>query len=429
MPEMPETQTLFVRLAVALALGLLIGVERGWKTRDLEPGQRVAGVRTFAVVGLLGGLSALLTLLTAPATLAAALVGAGLLLGLNHWYTLSRGQDIGSTTVVAALATFALGALAGFGQLAVSAAGAVVLTALLGVKRQLHALVARIEARELAAAVELLAISVVVLPVLPDRAFGPFDALNPYRIWWMVVLIAALSSLGYLTIKLAGPRRGVLLTGLMGGLASSTVTSINLARLAKGGEPQLQPLLAAGAVAAVATMYPRVLVIVAAVAPALLAELALPLGLATLAALVSVAWRARQTGPVDDPQALQPRNPFELTMALQFAAILTLVMLAARALRAWAGDAGLFALAAVSGLSDVDAIVLSLGTMLHDGETAARTATQGVLLAVLANTAVKPALIAAVGAPRMALHTLPPLIAAAAAAALGLLLPGWLPAP
>jgi uncharacterized membrane protein (DUF4010 family) len=299
----------------------------------------------------------------------------------------------------------------------------------LGVKRQRHALVARIEARELAAAVELLAISVVVLPVLPDQAFGPFDALNPYRIWWMVVLIAGLSSLGYLTIKLVGPRRGVLLTGLMGGLASSTVTAVNLARLAKGGEARLQPLLAAGAVAAVATMYPRVLVIVAAVAPPLLAELALPLVLATLAALASVAWRARQTGAVDDPQALQPRNPFELGMALQFAVILTLVMLAARALRAWAGDAGLLALAAVSGLSDVDAIVLSLGTMLQDGETAAHTATLGVLLAALANTAVKPALIAAVGAPRMALHTLPPLIAAAAAAAAGLLLPGWLPGP
>jgi len=268
---------------------------------------------------------------------------------------------------------------------------------------------------------------VVLLPVLPDQGYGPFEALNPYRIWWMVVLIAGLSFLGYVTIKVAGPQHGVILTGLMGGLASSTVTAINLARLSKSSEETAAPpLLAAGAVAAVATMYPRVLVIVAVVVPDLVPRLAWPLGLATVAALATVGWRWRQPAEIRDPDSLQPRNPFELSMALKFAALLTAVMLAARALQAWVGDAGLYALSVVSGLSDVDAIVLSLGTMWGDGEIAQTVATLGIVLAALANTAVKPALIAAVGAPRMALHTLLPLGAAAAAAVLGVYAPVWL---
>jgi uncharacterized membrane protein (DUF4010 family) len=417
---MPDTTVLFERLAVALAIGLLIGLERGWKTRELLEGQRVAGVRTFGVIGLLGGLSAVLTLLTNALTLGAALLGMTALLGLNHWYTLHRGEDIGSTTIIAAQATFALGALAGFGELTVAASAAVVLTLLLGVKTQLHGIVARLEERELMAVLQLLIISVVLLPVLPDQGYGPYGALNPYRIWWMVVLIAGLSFLGYIAIKTVGARRGVLLTGFMGGLASSTVTAINLARLARNSkEAAASPLLAAGAVGAVATMFPRVLVIVAVVAPDLLPALAWPLGLATVTALAATAWRWRHGEALSEPGALQPRNPFELRMALQFAALLTVVMLLARALKAWAGDTGLYVLAGISGLTDVDAITLSLAAMVGDQETTASVATLGIVLAAVANTLVKPILVTVVGARRMALHMLWPLLLSMAAAGVG----------
>jgi uncharacterized membrane protein (DUF4010 family) len=424
---MPETPILLERLAVALALGLLIGLERGWKAREIAEGRRVAGVRTFAVLGLLGGLAAVLALETGPLVLAAALLGAAAMLAVNLYVTLDSGADVGSTTVVAALATFALGALAGHGQLAVAAAVAVVLTAVLGVKQELHRFIQRIEPRELNAAIELLAISVVLLPVLPNQSYGPFDALNPYQIWWMVVLIAGLSFLGYATIKIVGVQRGVLLTGLMGGLASSTATAVNLARLGRAsGERAAQPLLAAGVVAAVATMYPRVIVIAGVVVPGLVPRLAWPLALATLVALLSVAWGWRRTAAIAEPEALQPRNPFELRMALQFGVLLTAIMLGARALKAWAGDAGVYALAGVSGLSDVDAIVLSLGSMWQGGEIAEQVAALGVVVAVVANTLVKPALVALVGAPRMALAMTGPLLAAGAAAVAGVFLPGWL---
>lgn len=420
---MPEAPVLMERLAVALAIGLLIGLERGWKTRGMEEGQRVAGVRTFGVIGLLGGLSAVLTLLTGPVTLAAALIGAGGLLGINHWYTLQRGEDVGSTTVVAALATYALGALAGFGALSVAGSAAVVLTLLLGAKAPLHGFVARLEEKELMAAIQLLVISVVLLPILPNAGYGPYGALNPYRIWWMVVLIAGLSFLGYVAVRIAGARRGVLLTGLLGGLASSTVTAVNLARLSRASaDAAAHPLLAAGAVAAVATMYPRVLVIVAVAAPALVARLALPLGLAMAAALAAVAWRWRHGAALSDPHALQPRNPFELGVALQFAVLLTAVMLLARGLQDWAGEAGLLALAAASGLGDVDAITLSLASMMRDGEATVPLAAAGTVVAVVANTLVKPVLVAVIGAPRMALHMLWPLLLALAAAGAGLVI-------
>ncbi|MBK1696685.1 MgtC/SapB family protein [Rhodovibrio salinarum] len=424
---MPASELLFERLAVALALGLLIGAERGWKARDLSEGQRVAGVRTFTVIGFLGGLGAVLSVQTGPLMLAAVLLAVAGLLGVNQYITLDRGSDVGSTTLVAALATFALGALAGFGELAVAGAGAVVLTAVLGVKQELHRFLQRIEARELHAAIELLAISVVLLPILPNEHYGPFGAINPYQLWWMVVLIAALSFLGYATIKIVGVKRGVLLTGLMGGLASSTATAINLARLAKAsGERAAQPLLGAGVVAAVATMYPRVAVIAGVLVPDLLARLAWPLALATGVTLTSVAWRWRQRTEITDPDALQPHNPFELKMALQFGVLLSAIMLGARALKAWAGDTGIYLLAAVSGLSDVDAIVLSLGSLWQDGEIGQQVATLGIVIAVVANTLVKPVLVAVVGAPRMALAMTGPLLAAGAAAVVGVFVPGWL---
>jgi len=420
---MPETLVLFERLAVAIAIGLLIGLERGWKTRELVAGQRIAGVRTFTVVGLLGGLSALLAQATSAVTLAASLIAMAALLGLNYWNALQRDADLGSTTMMASLATYALGALAGFGELAPAGAAAVVLVAVLGVKEELHGFVARLSERELMAVIQLLAISVVLLPILPDQGYGPFQALNPYRIWWMVVLIAGLSFVGYVAVKLVGAQRGMMLTGLLGGLVSSTATTVNLARLAREAkDPAAQRLLAASAVTANATMFPRVLVIVAVVAPALTAPLAWPLGLATLGAGVGALALLRLGGAPASGEGIQPRNPFELRLALQFAALLAAVMLLARALRAWAGDTGLYVLSVVSGLSDVDAISLSLGSMASSGEISGTVATAGIALGVAANTLVKPALVAVIGAPRMALVMLAPIALALLAGAAGVYL-------
>jgi len=421
---MPETAIMFERLAVALALGLLIGMERGFKTRQLDAGERVAGVRTFAVIGFLGGLAALLTLQTSAATLAAALLAAGGMIALNHWYTLSRkGADVGATTLVAALTTFGLGAVAGFGQLAVAAAGSVVLTIVLGVKQELHRFVQRLEHHELMAGLQLLAISVVLLPVLPNASHGPLGAINPYEIWWMVVLIAGLSFLAYVAIRIAGTTHGVMLTGLIGGFASSTVIAVNMSRLRQpDSDSGHDALLAAGAVAALATMFPRVLVIAAAIAPGMALSLAWALVPVCLGALASVAWRWRRAAGITDTRSLQPRKPFELRIALEFAVILTLIMVAVEAARVGLGDQGLYGLAFLAGLFDVDAIALSFAKMTAEGRSMPGVGVVALALGVLANMLAKPILLTIVGAPAIAKHMLGPLMLAAGLGAGGLVL-------
>lgn len=413
---------LLERLGVALALGLLIGAERGWQARALAEGRRVAGIRTFGIIGLLGGLAAVLSALSGPLVLAAAFVGLAALLAVALWRLIRRDQDVGATTMIAALVTFALGATAGFGRIEVAAASAVVVTLLLGVKPELHGLLRRLEHRELMAVIHLLLLSVVLLPVLPDRGFGPWQALNPYRLWWMVVLVAALSSTGYFAIKLAGAKLGLGLTALLGGLVSSTAVTLNMARLGTTNRDS-QPLLAAAVVVSAATMFPRILLVTAVVGPELLGHLVGPLGAATAVAFIAGIWSWQRRGAPDGSAPLQPRNPFELRVALQFGLLLGLIMVLARALRDWAGEGGLYLLAAVSGLSDVDAITLSYGSMTNAGEIDARVAALALCICAAVNTLVKPALVLVVCGARMALAVLLPLSLALLAGAAAL----WVP--
>jgi len=393
---------LFERLGVALALGLLIGLERGWQLRERAEGARMAGLRTFGLTGLLGGVWALLSQEMGALVLGVGFAALAAVLILAHLQMVRAGAepDYGITTVVAALLTFALGALAVAGHISIAAAGAVVTALLLGLKPVLHAWLRRLTEVELLAVLKLALISVVILPVLPNRGFGPWDALNPYALWWLVVLIAAISFVGYFAMKVLGPNRGIPLTGLFGGLTSSTATTLSFARLARR-KADLQGILAAGVTISAATMFPRILLEVAVVNRALLPEVVpalaamTALGLAGALVLWRLAPKATESGEVD------LRNPFELGPALQFGALLAGVMLLAEGARAWFGDAGIYALAAISGLTDVDAITLSLARMAGE-DLAAEVAAGGVLLAAVVNTGVKAGLVAMVGGRRMA---------------------------
>jgi uncharacterized membrane protein (DUF4010 family) len=386
-------------LGVALAVGLLIGVERGWHQRLAPEGSRVAGMRTFGLIGLIGGLAALVgrDLGGWFATGALAVLAAGLIVA--RWQVAKVEHDMGMTTVVAALITFCLGALAMEGRLAVAAAAAVVTALLLGLKPTLHRWLQRIEERELLAALQLLLISVVVLPVLPDEGFGPYAALNPYQIWWMVVLIAGLSFAGYVAVRLAGTGRGIVLTGVFGGLASSTAVTLTFARFGRR-QPALQGPLATGVILAWTVMYARMAVLTAVVAPALLARLILPLGLAAAVGLVAGLLLLRRPAVAPLPEH-QLTNPFEFAMALRFGALLAVVLLVTHALRDWLGDAGLLAVAFVSGLTDVDAITLTVGK-LTASQLAPIVAVEALLLAAGANTLVKAAMVVAIAGGVMA---------------------------
>jgi uncharacterized membrane protein (DUF4010 family) len=411
---MNDEQQAFYNLGVALALGLLIGVERGWKAREQAEGQRVAGVRTYGLIGLLGGATALLT-----QHLGALLMGlmfvavTGALTAVYVANLTHDEEDVGITSLVAGLLTFVFGALAGHGEVAIAGAAAVITTLLLGYKPLLHHWVGALEGKELRAGLKLLLISVVLLPVLPNRGFGPWQALNPYEIWWMVVLIAAISFVGYFAIKLGGARNGTVFTGLFGGLASSTALTLHFSRMSRGNTT-LAPMLATGILLACGTMFPRMFLLAGILNVQLLRPLLVP---TVIMALLVYApglfyWWSSRHGKSGETARLS--NPLEIKTAVSFGVLLAAVMLLGRALQAWLGEAGVLLLATASGVADVDAITLSLARMSQD-ELAIRVAATGIVIAGAVNSLVKGGMATVIGGRQVGLRVGLPLMASAIA--------------
>ena len=397
-----------LHLGLALAAGLLIGLERGWHERGAAEGMRIAGVRTFALIGLLGGLWTLLADRFGVLLLGFVFAAFAALVIVADVRSSAVDRDYGTTTAVAALVTFALGALAVADHQDVAAAGAVVTATLLSLKPLLHGWISQLQAKELFGTLKLLLISVVVLPVLPNHGYGPWRALNPYELWWFVVLIAAISFAGYFAIKLAGARAGIMLTALFGGMASSTATTLNLARL--GQRINLYNVLTAAVLATAGTMFPRILLEVAVVNHRLLPTVAAPLIAMTVLAYALALWLWRRPAMPGEAGALNVTNPFELLPALKFGALLAVIMVLAEAARIRFGDAGVYLLAGVSGLADVDAITLSLAR-LAGGQLSTHVAGQGIVLAATVNTLVKGVLVTAIAGRSLAVRTVPTLAA------------------
>ncbi|MCC6918994.1 MAG: MgtC/SapB family protein [Alphaproteobacteria bacterium] len=398
MPELlipEESARVVLRVAFALAIGFLIGLERGWRQRAEASGDRLAGIRTYTLYGLLGGLAGVLPAGIAGWAIAAAILGAAALVVAGYSGALAQADpDRGLTSEAAALATVVLGALAGQGELLVAAAGAVMLVLVLSLKAELHGLLDVIRYEEIQAAIKLLVISVLVLPFLPDRGFGPGGVLNPYEIWWAVVLVASLSFVGYVAIRALGGRNGPLAFGFIGGLASSTAVTVTGARLART-DPALAGPFAGAIAAASATMMLRVAVLLLVFAPALFAIAWPPLAAGAVAALCA-GFALRWFGPAaaHDDTTLPP--PDDLWFALIFGGLLTAISLGIHYAEALFGDAGLYALAATSGTLDVDAFTLSAARTVGriEAPVAARDA---VMLAVAGNTVMKGVLSYSIG--------------------------------
>lgn len=391
---------LFQRLGVALAIGVLVGIERGWQLRAEAEGERAAGLRTFALSGLLGGIAAALSAVTAPVTLGLIALAYTAAFTAFHFLEASRDNNFSVTGVVAGILTFALGAYAVLGDLAVAVAGAVAMTALLALKQPLHRWVGALSWLEIRAGLILLAMTFLLLPVLPDRPVDPWGAVNPREIWLFAILMAAVSFAGYWAVKLVGERSGIAVAGLAGGLASSTATTLTLARLSKatgGGET----LFAGGILFAGAVMLGRVAIIAGAVQPALLPALAPPVIGAALAFLVIGFVLVRRGGDGAAKAGLKLENPFELATVLKFSAFVAVVMAGATIVNEWIGAAGTFVVAAASGLADVDAITLSMAR-LAGGTIDHWTATLAIALAAAVNSFVKVGFAAAAGTPRLA---------------------------
>lgn len=392
------------RLGLALALGLLVGLERGWQERHAEEGARIAGLRTFGLVSLLGGVWVLLAEQFGAVLLGFAFLAFVLLTLVSYFDSVNRSGNQGLTTIVAALITFTLGALTVAGHETVAAIVAVVVTILLGLKPVLHSWVARLRQEELYAVYKLLLISVVLLPVLPNQSFGPWQTLNPYEIWWMVVLVAGVSFIGYFAVRIAGPGRGVLLTALSAGLVSSTALTLNFSRIARANS-QGQRLLGAGIVFSAASMFLRLLLVVGVIAPSLAMYLLIPIGLMSVMTYAGGYWLWRGAKRQAIPY-IALDNPCDLGMALKFGGLLALIMVLSSALREWFGEIGLYLVAGVSGISNTNAISLTLARMVQDNSEGLIVAAMGIFFAIIVNTLVKGGLAWGIGGSRLGLPVL-----------------------
>lgn len=410
---MNEDQTVFFRLTVALAIGLIIGIERGWHRREAREGERVAGLRTYGLVGLLGGTAVLLAETVGPIVLAFTFLSlAAVMLGA-YFIRARQVQDVGTTSFIAVLLTCVLGGLAVAGHEGVAAAAAVVATLLLNYKSQLHQWISALRAEELRAGLQLLLISVVALPILPNYGFGPWQALNPHTIWLMVVLIAAISFTGYVAVRIAGVRKGILFTSVSGGLASSTAITLHFSRLARA-DSSMTPLLAVGVLLACGTMFPRLLLITTLLNPALF-PVALPVT-AIMAFIVYAwalaLWRSLKTRALQIEAPL--KNPLELRVAISFGLLLAVIMLLGAALQDWFGDTGLLALALASGITDVDAIAVSLSRMSVE-QLSTSMAIKAIIFAAAVNSVTKAGMATVIGGRSMGLRVGIPLALAALA--------------
>ena len=409
---------LATRLGLALALGFVIGLERGWKEREEGEGHRTAGIRTFALIGLMGGIFGMLSLGGDRILLAAGFVLTGAVLAIFMWREGEREGDYSATTLIAALLTFMLGALAVMGEMAIAAGAGVATVALLAYKRQLHGFLARITWDELRSGLLLAAMTFIALPLLPDRALDPWGALNPHELWLVTILIAAVSFLGYVAVKLMGPSRGLVVSAAVGGLVSSTVVTLTLARLTREN-PERVRLLTGAVLASGAVMLLRVLVLAGVVNLSLSLALAVPLLAAALfqgvAAILLIGRDGKGGGR---PEALVHKNPFLLPEVLRFGAILAAVMLAAGIAQSVYGNSGLMAVAAISGLADVDAVTLSVAGM----GPASTAGVAAVLIAIAVNSIAKSAYAWYAGGGPLGLLLLVLNIAAIAAAAIAYVL-------
>lgn len=382
-------------LFVSLLLGAIVGTQRGWVMRNSVEGSRVAGIRTFSLVGLLGGLTAILAKLYSPLLIGFALIALVILACIAFVVQQKRSDDVSITGVVSLLVTFVLGILAVSGEAVLAVAAAVITAVVLDNKKELHQALQRLKEYELDAGLRLLLISIVLLPLLPNQTYGPWNALNPYEIWWMVVLIASISFVGYFAIKIGGAKRGILFTSVFAGLSSSTALTLQFSHLSRE-QPAISPLLASGILLSCGTMFPRLLIVLSVISPQLV-HLLWPIVLTMMLALYLPAWWVWNRSELSNIEPSNKQaNPLALQSALFFGVVLAVIMLLSQALLQWFGDAGVLLLSALSGITDVDAISLALGRQ-STGSLSSTTAVLGILIAASVNTVVKMAMVVSIG--------------------------------
>jgi uncharacterized membrane protein (DUF4010 family) len=409
-----DLTTAFQTLGISLGLGLLVGMQR---ERVQAP---LAGVRTFALISLFGTLTAMLSLTLGPWLVAAGVIGVAAMTATGNAVNMKLTRpDPGITTEIAILLMYAIGAylVLGHSQVAVVLAGGVAV--LLHAKPEMHGFVKRLGETDMRAMMQFVLITLVILPVLPDQAYGPFQVLNPREIWRMVVLVVAISLGGYVVLKLYGEQAGMILGGILGGVISSTATTVSYARRASHAQSQVA---AATLVILLAStiVYLRVLVEVAVVARRVFPHVAPPIALMLVVSIVTcvmVWWKNRRLRSELPAQ----ENPTQLKSAIVFGILFGLVLLAVAAARFYFGDRGIYAVAALSGLTDMDAITLTTSRLAARDTLSTTAAWRSILIAAIANLAFKTAIVGALGGTTL-LARVAALFAIQVAAGLGILI-------
>lgn len=397
-----ESYLIFSRFLVAVALGFVVGLQRE-NASVPEKSSMLGGVRTFPVVGLLGCAFAYLgseMQSSGPVLVGFAVMGMVL---AGSQFVAARNGHLGLTTSMAQLLIYVIGAICWYGNLILATAVAVLLTILLTMKMELHQFAHKLTQNDLVSSLKFAVISAVILPLLPDYSYGPpqFEIFNPFKIWLLVVFISGISFVGYVLVKMVGANRGIGITGLLGGLASSTALTLSFAQRSREN-PELSSTLATGIVVAWTVMYVRVLAVVWLISADLGRALALPMLVPVLPGLVWCVWLWRRDKSAVQQTAPRFSNPFELIPAIKFVGVILLVLLASKAARIEFGDSGLLLSSFVAGLADVDAIAVSVGQMVHsESADFLRIGTMAVVLAGIANTLTKGAISFLLGAPAM----------------------------
>jgi uncharacterized membrane protein (DUF4010 family) len=395
-PTPLDPLVLALRFAAALGLGVLLGLERERVKAELGP----AGVRTLGMLALMGGVAGFIdAALGRPWLALGVFAGAAGLVIVSYAVTSWRG-DVGMTTEVSALLAFLLGYLCLMGHLAIAAGLAVASGGLLALKQWLHDLAHRIEPADVEATLKFALVSIIILPLVPNANYGPppLDVINPFKIWLMVVLISGLNFASYLLVKIVGAEHGIGLTGLLGGLVSSTAVTLGFTQRSRE-QPGQVAALALGILVAWTVMFARVVVLVAAVAPRLTPRIGLAMaafGVPSLA-ICALLWRRQRAAGRLAVSA--GKNPFELGQAIRFGLVFGVITFAAKAAQVYLGAAGLYLAGAIAGLTDVDAIALSMAQLAAADPESAAPAARAIVLAVTSNTLFKAGMVAFLGAP------------------------------
>lgn len=381
--ESGDLYTILQGLGAVIFIGLLIGLER---EHSRYKDQKIfAGIRTFPLIGILGFSTALISALTSEWILVAVLLGfSGLL--VTAYYVGAKEGRLGGTSEVTAFLVFVLGTLVYWGYILLPAIIAIVITMFLSLKIQLHSFVGKLNAEDIFATLKLAIISIIILPLLPDKTFGPLDVLNPRLIWYMVIFISGISFIGYVLMKLLGKDKGIALTGLLGGLVSSTAVSFSLAKKSTEN-PELSYSYSIGVVLASTMMFLRVLIIILFLNSALISNLWLPLLVFAAAGYIvsRVMYKTEVKKQLTD---IEIKNPFELKSAFIFGLLFALVIFGVKAAQIYLGDQGIYAASALAGLTSVDAIVLSI-SKLSSSELLIEVAEIAIVISLISNTVVK----------------------------------------